>query len=315
MVIVGDTHWKDKEPYYAGLKNFFRWLLETYPDETMIFTGDMFDTATPHFDTVYDVVIEYLLRFKAVHIVAGNHEEKFAKTKGNCLRPLRHHPTIHIYTRPTVVEIDKYSFWMLPFQYDYAQVKAYETAPLPKPVDFIICHATPQKLAFGDEGVNLRLKVSQVIWGHIHTPFEYRDDVNVQNIVIGVPQVTREGEQDFEKAILEFNPRTEKFEQKVIPVFMTIETVEYGEEPKSKDNLINVVNAPSIPAVYERYKGYYVNKEHIEVLRTDKEVVEEESKIFFNTKLEEQLVKYAEEKAVPKEMSDCILSYMEQVRS
>ena len=62
MIIIGDLHFKNKEPFKSSLFSFLDWIYENYKDETIIQLGDLFDTSSPH-NEIEEQVLQKLIRY------------------------------------------------------------------------------------------------------------------------------------------------------------------------------------------------------------------------------------------------------------
>ena len=270
ILVIQDVHWKIKEPYFSGLRNLFDWLLKQYPEHTYIFTGDFFDISSPNWQT-FVMARDYLLRMPYVHIVRGNHD--YSSIKGNSLSALNLHRNISVYSAMSEVKINGNNFLMLPYDYKSEVMKAYENVT--GYYDYVVTHVTPARVAFGDEGIDLRVKAKAIFHGHEHLSKDFQEN-EVTNHIIGVPQVTRNGEQEFKKRMFEIKSDG-SYQEIQLPIFMDIQDIKYGERIENKNFLYNVYDAPSQQAVWEMYpkkEGYHIRDAGIEVFRSASEIQE-----------------------------------------
>lgn len=308
-ILIGDTHWRSKEPYKAGLIKLFDWLVKNYSDEILIQSGDFFHTSRPSWE-IYDIAIEYALQFKEFYFIPGSHDH--SKQIGLSTKSFRKHKSIFLYDKQTVATIGKFKWLMLPYRYSQDEVQAYND--ITGTFDFGLAHMGYKGSNFGVDELDLKAKFKyKMFYGHIHLPFNTGDD---KHIIITVPQPTREAEQHHTPRIFHINDDTGECKEIELPVFMTIETITYDEEPKSKNNLINIIDAPSFKSIEERYSekdGYYIRKDGIKILRTENELSDVDLKKGFTNSLEEKFVEYAKEREESKELVDCVLNYFGKV--
>lgn len=304
IVIIGDIHAKKGEPFRSTVKKFFNWLYENFSQDTIIQVGDLFDSSSPHAE-VEEEVIGLLKRFKKVYILSGNHD--YSRVHGNTLLPLIHHDNLTIITDIYEEVIDNISFLFLPYKYGDMKEK-YEA--LTGEYAYIVTHTTPKQLAFGEEGIDYKLK-GFYIHGHIHVTsrYDFRDDYGNQHFVLGVPFPTRYGEQrDFHVILALENEK--KSNIITLPYFHSYETIKFGEEPQNKNNILNIIDAPDANSVYERYTGYYIREEGIELKRDNLEV-DNTLLVFDRVTMKDKFKAFCMEQGVSQNILDCGLKYLE----
>jgi hypothetical protein len=239
-----------------------------------------------------------LSQFKDFRIINGNHDQ--SARLGSILLPLRQHDNITVYDNECEIVIDDIKLLILPFKNSYRDYENLEIEDYR--FDYSINHFTPIQEAFSNEGVELKFKVNTAhIFNHIHRHREFVDNFGNKVLITGSIMDTRFGEQDWEKNIYRvFKSSYDKIE---VPKFFTHETVSYGQEPSSKMNIVNVIDAPSKQMVYEKYKDYYIRDAGIKLLRTEntKESFKHE---FESANILEKFKKYSQENNLSKEVSE-----------
>jgi DNA repair exonuclease SbcCD nuclease subunit len=257
IIVVSDIHAKNEEPYRSAINKFFE-CLELYNNKetTFIFLGDIFDVSLPH-NEIRAEITSYFKKMDAI-IITGNHDT--SKRNGNSLLSLKHHTNIIVYEKETEFEVAGYRCLALPHQYD---MKHY--SELTGEYDFVFTHITPKGCSadFGD-GVELKVKAKYFFHGHIHNNEIIKKEDGVFHYIPGVPIPTRHGEQIHQNWIYEIGENF-KHSPIIIPKYFTYETIEYGTMPETKDNILNIIKAPSIQQVYDMYNGYYIRKEGIQL--------------------------------------------------
>lgn len=294
MIIVGDLHLKQKEPFFTASKQFLNWLDENYRESEILFAGDVFDSSSPMW-IVYKEFKEFLMKRKNyTYIIKGNHDT--SKNKGCSLSAFNLVPNVTVYEDAQEIEIQNHKCLILPFIYDYKSFQELEGE-----YDFIFTHLMPKEFQFGDEGVEFSKLKGKFIHGHHHMRADFQDRFNNKHYIIGAPYETRHLEAQVHR-ILEINDNKEIKEIEV-PKFFTHETIVYGQEPSSKMNIINVIDAPGKKLVYEKYKDYYIRDAGIKLLRTEntKESFKHE---FESANILEKFKKYSQENNLSKEVSE-----------
>lgn len=314
IIIVGDVHFRAKEPFLTGLHQIFSYLISKYKDATVIFTGDFLDNSSPHW-SVIDIAIDYLSKFKEVYIVEGNHDSSYIK--GRALTAFKYRNNIHIIEEKTEMMVDGYHFLFLPHTDNIDTLVSYEK--LMGTYDYVVSHLTHKKVQFKNEGIAFNMKAKAIIHGHIHVQFDFHDEDNGDqyNVILGVPQVVKQGEETQNFRIAKIGPEVSPsakagIEFETLPVYMTIETVEFGNMPTSKTNYINVIGAPSVHAAKEMYKGFFLRNEGISLKRTEiKQEDIQKVELDFSSKLLPKFLAFVKTKTeMPKEVMDAGVHYI-----
>lgn len=297
MLIIGDIHAKNKQPHWMFIQKMFEELITTYKEEVLVLLGDVFDTSSPVAE-IEEAIANYLVQFKEVHIVSGNHDQ--SKRLGNTLLPLRVHENIHVYTDKTEVVIDGKKCLILPYKDSYREYESIEWKG-----DYCFLHVTNVEDAFSDEGVSLKGIDAVQIYGHTHTHKVY--DKN--KIVLGVPLPTRNLEVPNSVIVTS----TSGYEFVNLETSFYYETVSYGEFPINKSNIINVVNAPSRDSVFDKYKDYWIREEGIQILRNENDLQVEEFTSFENGNILDKFAIFSKENEISKEVTECISSRLSKI--
>jgi len=253
---------------------------------------------------VYEMFYEFLSKRKnKTYILKGNHD--ISSNKGFCLSSISHgHKGVFVYEEKAEVEIEGIKCLMLPWIHNYKE----EYEQIKWKGDYCFLHVTNSEDAFGSEGVELKDIDAIQIYGHTHT----RRLVNDRKIVQGVPLATRNKEV-VNPLIKIIDNNTYEFVD--MPIYFEFQTLEYQQLPENKNNILNIINAPSSKAVYETYKGYYVRDEGIELLRTENEqTLSEMKQVFEGMNLVNSFVEYEKEEThLKKEIYDEAISRLNRV--
>lgn len=304
MIIVGDIHVKSKEPYISAIRKLFIKLIETYneSDGEFVFLGDLFDTSSPHNEIEADIV-SYLKRMKKVILLSGNHD--ISRRMGNTLLHLKHHDNIRVITDITEESIANKKYLFLPYRYNMDEYKE-----LKGTYDYIFTHVTPQECAFGDEGIAFHPELQGVfIHGHYHMQKDFIDNYKRQHHIVGVPIATRHLEDQQEHRVLEIRESLNFI--KVEPL-VRYRTIRFGEDVDDNcTDVFNVIDAPSVQAVYEKYNNLYIRREGIELLT---EIGEYTSDLEKNHSIQSNFLTFAEENNIDKNIVDLTLHYLEFIK-
>ena len=267
ILVIGDMHLKNKEPYFTAQKEFLNWVDEKYPKHELLFLGDVFDTSSPAWN-VFETFKSFISNRKGnVHILEGNHDK--SAQKGSAVQNLQIGiDNVYVYTERQEIVIDGKKCLVCPYTYDKSIYEDFSWNG-----DYCFLHLTNKEDAFGDEWVNTEgIKATQ-IFGHTHT---FRE-VNKNKIVLGVPVPTRNLE--INNNIIEITDSGYSYIKH--PEYFNFEDIKYGDFPDNKNNILNIKDAPSIMSVYDMYKDYYVRYEGITFI-TDEE--KDDSDVFdFNS--------------------------------
>ena len=265
FLFFGDWHITDKDDliYFKGHLKLMRWLEEQYNLSNTIFiqAGDLFDKDVIHHEDVMSPTIDFLLKFKECHLIQGNHDKD---KKGSILAPLSKHLSLNVYSSFQETLIDSFSFGMFPHFYDYEDNHLYEDNETI--YDFRVIHRHPKGFNAGKEETAFKVHAKYAtFYGHYHEP---------KGEAIGIPQTTREGEQNWKKRFFEFDTETEILTEREAPVFFTIQTISYGEKIYNKDYLYNVIEAPSKKVVKEKYPDVKIRRNGIKLIDRKKDSTE-----------------------------------------
>jgi len=308
MIIVGDLHLVNKEPYRKSKIELLDWLLNNYKDETIIFLGDLFDVNYIHSDLVY-YTMDVLKHFKKVYLLTGNHDVLRYKRFGNILMPFEHFSNITVITDVEEIEIEGMRCLFLPYKNDHKKMKEYEN--LKGAYSKIFTHITPVEVAFGDEGIQLNFE-GEYIHGHTHIypQKSFIDTNNQKHFIIGVPLPTRNGEEKQEHKIFKIE-LNKKIEEIKVPEFMTIQTIKFGEEITNKNDIYNIIDAPDKKSVYEKYEGFYIRDEGIKFIDINGEESEKQRIKIGSLDMKSNFIEFAKTTDLAKAVQTKCLEYLD----
>jgi hypothetical protein len=307
IVIVSDIQIKNKEPFRSAINKFFVYLRDTWntSNTTFIFLGDLFETSATHHDIV-DEILEHLLNLNQVILITGNHDAK-NRQRGNILKPFRHHKNVKVIFDPTVLKIDNYKFLFIPFLYKDQKERVEK---LTGQFDYICTHVEHLQIAFDKVNsidFNKELK-GTFFHGHIHVlkDRDYFDINGNQHHVVGVPIPVKHLEDQQQHRIVLIDENKYRFEN--VPFYFKYETINYGDEPSSKDNILNIKNVPSIADVFSKYKDYHIREDGIE-LKVDEN--SEQTLSFDLSDTKQDFITFCKEENIDDKLRDFTLGFLQ----
>lgn len=297
-IIISDLHLKKSEAHLYGINKFLEWIYDNYKDCRIIQLGDLFDSSSPHADLV-NISLNHMLKFKEWHIIEGNHDK--SRRLGSAIRHLNYHRSIHIHHEKTEVELDGLKFLFLPYIHKAKE----EYSNIEWKGDYCLAHITNMEDAFNEnDGVDTSKIDAIQIFGHTHT----QHIINDRKIVLGVPVPTRNLEKT--NSIIKIK-EDGSYELIDVPVFFEYENINFGEEPKSKHNILNISNAPSVPSVYEKYKGYHIRRRGIVLDRKKDNTLSIENDNFEKMSLKNKFLFFGKERLISEDLINIMSPYFE----
>ena len=270
LIIVGDLHIREDEPFFTAQKKFIDWFVKqdfNNKDNQVLFLGDVFHKSKPS--------------SKEYHLVLENFKYNF-KFNGSALTPLKIIPNLEIIEGIAEVTIGNLKSLMLPYYYktnvDMLGMKEnYENLHAKSLDDKFIIYNKNFDYIFGHfsfiemfgELISIDKLKGRRCFGHIH-----RGNRKLKSDgYLGVPIITRGDEKDYKGKILAIDLNT-KIERYIdVPVFLNYITLVYGaklEETGKTEFIIDITDAPSYEMASEEYKGY--NIRNIALVKTEEEL-------------------------------------------
>jgi hypothetical protein len=304
MIVVGDLHVKKSEPYFSAQVKFLQWLLENYKTETIVQVGDLWDTSSPHSD-VEHFLLSVFKQFKEVHLLVGNH--CYSSKTGVRSKIFKHLPNVFVYEKDSEAVIDGYTCLMLPYQNNMSHYSDMKII-----CDFVFSHVTNEEDSFGGEFVSFTgINCKNIFNGHLHQHSTYRDGKFINTGAV-LPTRNKEIQNPIYRITKENGEI--KLEEIAVPEFMVIKEINYSVDPSTlnKDWLYNVVEAPSYNDVFDKFKGFYIREEGIELHRQEADqVLVDEAK---EKSLKERWVSKASGDGISQEVIDCGLKYLSAIQ-
>ena len=179
IVVVGDLHLKEKEPYFSQTTDFLEWLFNTKDlnnEETgLILLGDLVTTIETRNETLA-LYVDYFLnrsKFAWIKILVGNHDENI---KTNILELYSPLPNVELISKYEKQEVEGLNLLFLPYFHtgknEISKEELYSNLPAEFyniVFDFGFTHVEDETSHFSSHYCDLsKLKVNQYLNGHIH---------------------------------------------------------------------------------------------------------------------------------------------------
>lgn len=230
LLLEGDRHITDKEPFAQAQRRYTEWLLDqpfNGPDTIYLSEGDFFDSASPTAKE-WDIALEFVSRakFRRMIIQAGNHDYH-RKSDTLATSPLVNLPGVEVVTEEKEFLFDSLRVLCLPFFYPNSREgigtmkEHYEgevaEAMKGKRFDLLIGHLFDRPVIEGSKDfVDLSGFDAEHIWlGHDH-----RADLNY----VGSPMPTSYTQKGHQGRLYLFDTESKSVEEIEIPRF-----IDYGE--------------------------------------------------------------------------------------
>lgn len=271
IIISGDEHIRDKQPFYDAKVEYFDWVIAqdfNNEDNILINTGDFFHSKNPSPDE-YSLAYYFLkrLKFKNIYILAGNgaHETNASK-RMYAISPLSTIDNVDIVCEPRDVREGNTRFLFLPhiapwvlsgktlqeYYRDYIEEHELHNSSY----DYIVGHFF-HKDGFGDE-VDISKLSGERRMGHNHVPSKDGE-------YVGINTITRSDEAGVKPYLNIIDSETKEEEFYNVPIFVDYYTVDYEKDSKLPETdaeypVFNVMNALNEQAIYQKYGDIYVNR-------------------------------------------------------
>jgi hypothetical protein len=292
IVVIGDLHIKNKEPWMSAVDGFFSWLRmwdeqQSENNVTYVFTGDIIDEHTPpgqvHSILASTFFTGRLQNANHVYIIQGNHDIG-RHTSG--IEYLNVSDNVTVVKTLQEIEVNQVKILCLPYFYktstDQPNMRElYENLPKEynKTYDLIIGHIADETDGCFGTGIDLskndKLSGKRVL-GHIH----HSESDNF----IGVPIITRYNERDHEPVIQVYDASDLSKSFVDVPKFIQYETITYGDPVPCSQKHINeeftqhiiydIEDAPSRDAAYNKYSEIYIREVEVKPSKEDQEIRE-----------------------------------------
>lgn len=319
IVVFGDLHFRDKEPYYSTCLKFINWFEDhelNSEDNVGFFLGDIFHKPRNTGKTNF-LVKEFffnILKFQKIFILRGNHD--YSRREGDALKVFDQDPRIEVIREPKEFSIGENSILALPFLYPYSVTNItgervtmktlYENPDnefyASKKWDYIFGH-------FGEESAGKYGKEADIpfikgtrVFGHIH--------LQMSDVYLGTPYRTRYDERKRKKfELLSIDSETRKSVRFEIPSFLEYKTITFGdkmEEAEDHYTIWDIEDAPSKDSALEKYTDHCIREVRTKFTRQERTISEDTiNSEGFNVK--ELFEKYAETNKVSKNVKNLIL--------
>ena len=325
IYIIGDTHIRKEEPYFSAVNQMFKELYSLCKSgDTIIQTGDFFHSYKP-FPKEYSLAVYWIELFslKGVKllILSGNNAHEYHHLqKTYAIDPLESFKNVTLIKDIEVLTIEDISFLFLPWLPDslirekgFETIEDYlkssiETSRL-KEISYFIYHYEDETVFMGGDnrGIDFSFVEEMIpgiirIGGHIHlksnnyigTPFQMRFDEKGQAGEYFTIESNKIIRHSFKQLIIH---KELDFEEEVpIPEF------------DGQNFVLNIINAPSIDSVYEKFKKEHIFINDISLKFSEKRISTLTEEIDSQSSMKELLSEYITINKVDKKTSEYLLS-------
>lgn len=306
IIIFGDDHVRQEEPFFTAKKMFFEWVVEqpwNNEENVMFHLGDLFHRNLPT-PKEYGLVNSFIerLRFNTIHMIPGNGMHEFSRAKKSyAIDALQHFDKVEIHYKPTILEIGSVSLLILPwipsnFYDDFSNMKEYYEGTLVEEYkdwefDYIFGHFD---MGMFEDGIKIDGLKGKKRMGHIHIP---------DSQYVGSNTITRKDEKGTDLFLNSIDTQTGEEEKLPIPQFLDYESVMYPEMPEATQfvRFYDVLKAPSEDVVRERYKDYYLHTIQVDESEKDESSASASSSALT---VEEHLENFLNEKQIDTKLSN-----------
>lgn len=270
LIIVGDTHFRSKSPFYESQLDFIEWFLSqefNNENNTVFFEGDISDNCIPD-PITNDLIISFFnrMKFKRRIVQQGNHEfsRSIKQTALEILKSLNKEVEIIDFIKQ--IDIDGLKCLTLPYFYPSQTQERNITNiytfynNLPKEYyslkfDYIFAHLENENQNFGNgRFVDTSKFQGRKIMGHIHLiSLEY----------IGVPVISRYDEKGQKCRIIEIDIDTKKERNIEVPRFLDYVDIQYPNDldfQNIKYPIFSISNYQDKDASLRYYQNKYPEK-------------------------------------------------------
>jgi hypothetical protein len=264
IVVIGDTHFRTKEPFFSAGRDFALWLIDhplNHPDNYIIFLGDI-----THDSIIEGELNSFLLdifnqlAFKEIYIIHGNHTwKRFRGRISSTTTVLENVPRLNLINYPCGFNIEGVDCLMLPHYLketkDTVSMKeCYEKMPFTDPHDFVFGHYNDETEQLFGNYIDTSHIQGEKILGHIHISGDH---------YLGSPIITRKDERGKENIILAIDIDTKDKKYIDVPRFLDYHSVNYGEdlpEVEATHPIWTIKEAPSREMALKKYPEAYVHE-------------------------------------------------------
>ena len=323
IIVIGDLHVRDEEPFYSAAKDFFDWFIDqdfNIEENYLVQVGDLFHRNTPSPEE-NDLVIHWLDRVRIKkdnrYFLRGNHDFNKStnkKTDSYSIRPLQNFGTV--VSGPGNVVFNSVSAVFLPWMYESSLSKKTcnyyrkffeENAQLMGTPDIVFYHFPDETQNRGnpEDFFDLSFFPQRTIrmGGDIHTQSKN---------YIGTPYPTRVQEAGQQGRLGIIDTESKQMGWLKVPLFLDFKPLHYGKDvPNSASyhTIFTILDAPSSEEAKRKYSGIYINSIKLA------ELVDRKSENFMqNDNLdEEDLKSMLKEFCTIKKVKPSVVAYLEEV--
>jgi hypothetical protein len=280
LIVCGDIHHREKEPFYSQIKDFFKWYINSKynsEDNGLILLGDLIESV----DSSYELLSEFIdlflnyLKHKEIYILLGNHDTSIKTSSLSLFKPFSN---IKIIDKIANINIEGMDCLFLPFYYvgkdenKLTKEEFYSNLPdqyYEKEYDYVFHHLETEEQHFPDHAFCdlSKLKRSKTLAGHIHVSNIDKSGSYLGSI--GLNSKTESGKTPY---IASIDVQTKKHELIEVP-----KTLEYYE----------VTYPDNLPEINTKYAVFTVKDsiDKVETVNYYKKQAEKKGYVFYSNKI------------------------------
>lgn len=246
IIVVGDIHLREKEPYYTQGRMFLKWLFESEHNSNkniLLLLGDIVERINATHELL-EIYLDYFLNksnFKEIWILQGNHDTAIIKDSYN---QIQHSTVLSVFNPLKNVKIIKKAMIFdltqdIPLRmlflphYDPVSdmIKEYSSINDNNEFDYCFHHIEDETQHFGKSYVNLSsLNVKNYLCGHIHN-----ETITKGGHYLGSPTFNSKNEKDKIPYIAVIDVKTKKYNLLKVPIFITYKDISYPNKIEKED--------------------------------------------------------------------------------
>lgn len=277
LVVVGDLHAREKEPYYSQWRDFMSWLFESEHNNSnnqLLLLGDLVESISVQHELL-ETYVDYFSnhsKFEKVFILTGNHDRTLDSNLLSIFRPIKNVEVIDTYKSEKIGECE---CLFLP-HIEHKLIETYSKLEN-KHYDYCFHHIEDETQHFGKKYVDLSyLTIDNYLCGHIHT-----ETVSHGGHFLGSPTYNSLNEKDKTPIIAIVNLETKKYELVKVPITISYLSVSYPNDieiPKTKYGIFTIHDSIDkeqsinfyIKQAKEKKFNFYARRVHSKKIKNDK---------------------------------------------
>lgn len=244
LVVVGDLHAREKEPYFSQWQDFMKWFFNSEYNKTsntLLLLGDLVESINVQHELL-ELYIDYFNNkslFEKIIILTGNHDRVLDSSLLSIFRPLKN---VFVIDTWTIMQFGKCKCLLLP-HIEHSLIETYSSLNLKdEHFDYCFHHIEDEDQHFDKKYTDLSyLSIDNFLCGHIHS-----ETITKQGHFLGSPTFNSLNEKDKIPLIATIDLDTKKYTLEKVPVWLSYQDVYYPEklpEKKTKYCIYTIFNS------------------------------------------------------------------------